>query len=275
MAVIAVVNRKGGSGKSTVAAHIAGYLAHRGHEVTLGDVDRQQSLRLWLNLRSQNVPRIQGWTVDDRNFTRPPAGVKHVVLDTPAGFQGVGLMKVALYADAILVPATPSLFDRSAASASVRELRTLPRLQLGKCRVACIGMRIDGRTQNGADLQAWANEQGIEHLGTIKEAQVYARCMERGMSLFDLPRTRRIERLLRDWQRVVEWIDDVSTSQCGVRPEVVSTIGQQRSSSLLLRGPAATAAQAHRRAVAGAAGVGTTKISVQSLPIQAPAFLRA
>lgn len=275
MAVIAVVNRKGGSGKSTVAAHIASYLAHRGHEVTLGDIDRQKSLGLWLNLRSENVPRIQGWAVDDRNFTRPPAGVKHLVLDTPAGFQGLGLMKVALYADAMLLPTTPSLFDRSAASASVRELCTLPRLQLGKCRVACVGMRIDGRTKHGVDLRAWANEQGIEHLGTIKEAQIYARCMERGMSLFDLPGTRRIEELLQEWQRVVEWIDEVSTSRPEVPPVAASRLGLQRGSSLLPRRPTAMAAVPPRRAMPDAAGVGTTNIAVHTVPIQTPAFLRA
>jgi chromosome partitioning protein len=116
MAVIAVVNRKGGSGKSTLATHLASYLADRGFEVMLGDVDRQQSSRLWLGLRPESRPPIHGWTIDDRNFARPPAGVKHVVLDTPGGFQGVGLMKVALYADAILVPSTASLFDRRAAA---------------------------------------------------------------------------------------------------------------------------------------------------------------
>ena len=43
MPVIAVVNRKGGCGKSTFAAHVAAWCARRGHSVMLGDVDRQQS----------------------------------------------------------------------------------------------------------------------------------------------------------------------------------------------------------------------------------------
>ena len=213
MAVIAVVNRKGGSGKSTLATHVASYLAERGCEVMLGDVDRQQSSRLWLGLRPEGRPPIHGWTIDDRNFARPPAGVKHVVLDTPGGFQGVGLMKVALYADAILIPSTPSLFDRQAAAECIKELRTYPRVQTGKCRLAGIGMRIDGRTRNAALLEAWADSEGLEHLGTIKEAQVYARCLEQGMSVFDFPRSRAIEGFLLEWQRVCGWIDDVLETQ--------------------------------------------------------------
>jgi Mrp family chromosome partitioning ATPase len=38
MPVIAVVNRKGGSGKSTFAAHLAAWCARQGHAVMLGDV---------------------------------------------------------------------------------------------------------------------------------------------------------------------------------------------------------------------------------------------
>jgi chromosome partitioning protein len=52
MSVIVVANPKGGVGKSTMATHIAGYYASKGHSVVLGDIDRQQSSRLWLGLRS-------------------------------------------------------------------------------------------------------------------------------------------------------------------------------------------------------------------------------
>ncbi len=165
MSVIAVVNRKGGSGKSTLATNLAWYLAAQGLDVMLGDVDRQQSSRLWLSLRPESRPKILGWTIDDRNFARPPAGVKHVVLDTPGGFQGVGLMKVAMYADAVLIPATHSLFDRQAAAECLKELRILPRVATGKCRIASVGMRIDGRTKNAALLEAWAGRAGRQSPG--------------------------------------------------------------------------------------------------------------
>lgn len=208
MAVIAVINRKGGSGKSTLATHVASYLATQGLDVMLGDVDRQQSSRLWLSLRPETQPRIQGWTIDDRNFARPPAGVKHVVLDTPGGFQGVGLMKVALYADAVLIPATPSLFDRQAAADCLKELRTFPRVAMGKCRIASIGMRIDGRTRNAALVKEWAESQSLNHLGTIKEAQVYARCLEQGMTMFDLPAAK-VAAYLAEWAPITSWIDEI------------------------------------------------------------------
>jgi chromosome partitioning protein len=51
MSVVVVANPKGGVGKSTLATQIAGYLASTGKTVTLGDLDRQQSSRQWLDIR--------------------------------------------------------------------------------------------------------------------------------------------------------------------------------------------------------------------------------
>ncbi|MDP5239687.1 ParA family protein [Uliginosibacterium sp. 31-16] len=206
MTVIAIVNRKGGSGKSTLATHVAAYLASRGQEVMLGDVDRQQSSRLWLNLRTQQLPKIHGWSIDENNFARPPAGVKHVVLDTPGGFHGFNLMKVTMYADAILIPVTSGVFDREAAQETLRELRTLPRIATGKCQLGCMGMRIDGRTRNGTALHEWAETQAIPHLGTIRLAQAYSKCMERGWSIFDFP-IEKVAAYREEWQGLTHWLD--------------------------------------------------------------------
>jgi chromosome partitioning protein len=208
MSVIAVVNRKGGAGKSTLATHVAGFLASLGHDVMLGDVDKQQSSRLWLSLRPASTPKIHGWTMDERNFARPPAGVKHVVLDTPGGFQGVGLMKVALYADAILIPATTSIFDRIAAEDSIKELRTFPRIASGKCSLACVGMRIDGRTKNAEVLQAWSESLGLSYLCAIKAAQAYSKCLEQGLSIFDFPPDK-MESYLLEWRPVTDWLNEI------------------------------------------------------------------
>ena len=88
MTVIAIVNRKGGSGKSTLATHVATWLSRRGDRAMLGDVDRQQSVVHWLRRREKAAPAgepLVGWALDPRNVLRPPAGVAHIVLDTPGG----------------------------------------------------------------------------------------------------------------------------------------------------------------------------------------------
>lgn len=51
--VIAVAQRKGGAGKSTIAANLATAFAEAGDRVALLDVDPQRSLARWDELRGQ------------------------------------------------------------------------------------------------------------------------------------------------------------------------------------------------------------------------------
>lgn len=213
MPVIAVVNRKGGSGKSTLATHLAAFCARAGLPVMLGDVDRQQSTQAWLKLRNeQSFPSscapILGWAVDPKNVLRPPAGVRHVVLDTPGGLRDFDLARVVAFADAILMPVCNSVFDRESAAECHAELQSLPRIASGRCKVAAIGMRLDARTKADEVLQAWAAKQGLPFLGVLRETQAYVRCVERGLTLFDLPASQtRLD--MAQWKPIVEWLEPV------------------------------------------------------------------
>ena len=122
MPIVVVANPKGGVGKSTLSTNIAGYFASRGHAVMLGDVDRQQSSRLWLGLRPPAARPIATWETDAANIAKPPKGTTHVVLDTPAGLHGKRLNEVMKMADHIVVPLQPSVFDIFATRAFLDEL---------------------------------------------------------------------------------------------------------------------------------------------------------
>lgn len=220
MPVIAVINRKGGSGKSTLATHLAAYLSRRGTPVMLGDADRQQSTVPWLKRRSAHalpgLP-IVGWQVDPRNTLRPPPGVTHIVLDTPGGLQGLELARLMLYADAVLMPVCDSAFDRESAAATWSELRGQARLATGRCRVAAVGMRVDGRTQSAAVLQQWAAGQKLPYLGALRSTQTYVRCIESGLSMFDLPASK-AQTDVEQWQPVLDWLQPVFDARPALLP---------------------------------------------------------
>lgn len=212
MPVIAVINRKGGSGKSTLATQLAGHCANAGLRTMLGDTDRQQSTQAWLRMRAaQALPKalpIVGWALDPKSVMRPPAGITHVVLDTPGGMRGLELAKVVSHADAVLMPVGPSLFDRASAAECFEELKALPRVASGRCRVAAVGMRLDARTRADELLARWAEGIGVPFIGVLRETQIYVRCVEQGLTLFDLPAsqvaTDRVQ-----WRSVLEWLDPV------------------------------------------------------------------
>jgi chromosome partitioning protein len=216
MPVIAVINRKGGSGKSTLAAHLAAFCASTGKRVMLGDVDRQQSAQTWLKLRGaqslSNTASIQGWTLDPKNVLRAPAGVTHIVLDTPGGMRGFELARIVMNADVILMPVCNSVFDRDSAAECSAELKTLPRVASGRCKVAAIGMRLDARTKAAEVLAAWAKKLELPFIGVLRETQAYVRLIELGLTLFDVPAAQ-VKGDLAQWQSIVRWLEPILEPQ--------------------------------------------------------------
>jgi chromosome partitioning protein len=229
MSVIAVVNRKGGSGKSTLATHIATYCALRGAAVAIADIDRQQSTKTWLRQRKARegggAMRITAWHVDPRSFVRPPAGIDHVVVDTPGGLTGLDLARVVMYADAIVVPVGNSMFDRESAASCLAELRTLPRVASGKCRVAAIGMRLDPRTEAGNALMTWAEEQKLQIVAVLPQSHAYVRCIDKGLTLFDLPLDE-IEADLAHWKPLMQWLRPLVRPAANANEPVVPAVAR-------------------------------------------------
>ncbi|HUL68156.1 MAG TPA: ParA family protein [Burkholderiaceae bacterium] len=207
MSVIAVVNRKGGSGKSTLATHFAAVFANAGATVALGDIDRQQSTRVWLRHRKESgeLARILGWNVDAKTFVREPVGIEHVVVDTPGGLTGLDLARVVMYADAVVMPVSNSLFDRTSAADCLAELRTMPRVQSGRCRVAAVGMRLDPHTEAMERVRVWAAEHKLALIGALPQSGAYVRSAERGLTLFDVPQTQ-VQDELSHWKSLLQWL---------------------------------------------------------------------
>jgi chromosome partitioning protein len=220
MPVVAVVNRKGGSGKSTFAAHVAAWCARQNLAVMLGDIDRQQSSRTWLRRRDPALPGIAPWVIDQKHVLRVPTGITHVVLDTPGGLHGFELARIVMFADAIIVPVCPSLFDRESAAGCVAELKTLPRVVKGQCKLAAVGMRVDGRTNASTALKEWAREQDVEMIGVLRETQLYVKSLERGLTLFDVAPSQVVTDMAQ-WGPILQWLKPV------VSPVVVPEVRRE------------------------------------------------
>ena len=62
---VVVLNPKGGSGKTTLAFSLAGYLASTGRSVGLLDMDRQGSSTHWLRNRPDCLPKIHALPVPE------------------------------------------------------------------------------------------------------------------------------------------------------------------------------------------------------------------
>ena len=202
MPVIVVANPKGGVGKSTFATNLAGYFASRGHKVMLGDVDLQQSSRAWLDLRPASLPKIASWELTDGHLAKPPKGTTHVVLDTPAGFDGAKLEEALRLADKVVVPLQPSIFDILATQAFLQKLLA----RRGKTQIGVLGMRVNVRTRAADQLAHYVTGLGLPVLGHLRDTQNYVQLAARGTTLWDVAPSR-VERDVEQWHDVLKWIE--------------------------------------------------------------------
>lgn len=205
MPVVVIANPKGGVGKSTLATHVAGYWARKGHAVVLGDVDRQQSARLWLGLRPPQARPIALWDTGDGDaIAKPPKG-SHAVLDTPAGLHGWRLSDALKLADKIIVPLQASIFDIYATRDFLDQLASHRRA--GHAQVGIVGMRVDSRTIAADKLHEFVDSLGLPVLGYLRHTQNYIHLAARGLTLFDVAPAR-VERDREQWTGICRWLDN-------------------------------------------------------------------
>jgi len=204
MPIVVVANPKGGVGKSTLATNIAGYFASQGHSVMLGDADRQQSSRLWLNLRPATARPISTWEVSADLIAKPPKGTSHVVLDTPAGLHGWRFNDVIKLADRVIVPLQPSIFDIFATRDFLTQLAQ--NRHAGKAKIGLVGMRVDARTIAADKLHEFVDSLDLPVLAYLRDTQNYVHLAAHGLSLFDVARGR-VEKDLEQWQPICHWLD--------------------------------------------------------------------
>ena len=206
MSVILVCNPKGGVGKSTIATNLAGWFASTGHRTMLGDLDVQHSALAWLKLRPASAAPIESWELDSERIARPPRGVTHVVLDSPAAIHGHLLKDALKAADRVIVPLQPSIFDIYATQSFLEKLWEKGVLK-DNGRVGVLGMRVDQRTRAAEQLQRFVEAVGLPVLGYLRDTQNYVQLAAHGLTLWDVAPSR-VEKDVAQWQPLLRWIEN-------------------------------------------------------------------
>jgi chromosome partitioning protein len=210
MQTILVANPKGGSGKTTLATNIAGWLAGKRQRVVLSDLDPQQSSTQWLARRPPLFPVIQG--LDGRGAHKDhgdsDAGAVPAqwrVVDSPAALRGEDLRDALKRADVMLVPVSASAFDMTATQRFLATAADAKAVRKGALTIGLVAMRIDSRTRSAAELDAFLADYAFPTITHLRDTQVYVHCARDGASVFDLPRSR-AEQDWEQWRPLTRWL---------------------------------------------------------------------
>lgn len=190
MKIIAIINEKGGTGKSTVATNLATALHRQGKRVVILDTDPQGTARDWRAATPEGTDLPTVVAVDrqqDLDATLRALVADFVVIDAPAkaAAMAAAIIRAAHIA---LVVIQPSAADVWASAASIKMVQSR-RAAGGEIEAAFLVNRASGNTTISKTIIEgdWNDYEGIEQLTTtIGNRVVFANAMAAGLSVLDM-----------------------------------------------------------------------------------------
>jgi chromosome partitioning protein len=210
---VAVLNTKGGCGKTTLSTSLAAYYALHGYNTALLDMDPQGSSLRWLANRGEHKPAILGLNGAEkhgrvtRSFQmRVPPEVERLVVDTPAAIDSLRLQDAIRGAHAVIIPVLPSDIDIHAASRCVAELLLNGRIENRQQRVAVVANRVKKQAQMYETLKRFLGSLEIPFVATFRDTQNYVHATEQGIGVHEI-KDHNIREEKREWAPLIAWLE--------------------------------------------------------------------
>ena len=189
MPVVALLNEKGGVGKTTIATHLARGLQQAGHEVVVIDSDPQGSARDWYAAAGETnaLPPVIGLDRPAlfKDMSSLIRGFAWAVIDGSPSVEALAVAALKA-ADRVLIPVQPSPYDVWAAESLVELVRARQDVTDGRPAAAFVISRQIVGTKLAGEVREALEGYGLPILRSFTSQRVsYPNSASRGSTVLD------------------------------------------------------------------------------------------
>lgn len=192
--VIAMLNPKGGVGKTTLSIHLSDALARMKNRVLLVDSDPQGSARDWENANEDGNPLFTVIGADqaktlERSVSAMRPDYDWIVIDGAAKLENMTAAGIVC-ADLVIIPVQPSGLDVWACQPMIETLKSRQMIMGGTPLAYFVASRVKTGTRAGREIKKISAELEVDFLpGAIHDrtgTTGYSSATTLGKTVFDL-----------------------------------------------------------------------------------------
>jgi chromosome partitioning protein len=233
MQTILTINSKGGSGKTTLTANIASYFASKNHKTAIMDYDPQGSSLDWLKRRPKNLNAIHAANaaIQKGRGIRSlqmyvPENTEKLIIDAPAGVEGMLLQEMVRKTDFIVIPVTPSTIDIHATADFIKELLFRGGIRKQQTKIAVVANRIRRSMRVYEPFERFLQGLSLPFLTRLSDSDQYILAVEQGLGIFEMDETD-VAAEREEFKPIINWLNPGADQQTA-RPGNVVTFGRLR-----------------------------------------------
>ena len=207
--IVAILNQKGGSGKTTLSTNLAVALSKRGNKTLLVDTDPQGSARDWNEAAGDPLVPVIG--LDRESLSKDLealdlSGYDYVLIDGAAKITRLSASAIKA-ADGVLIPLQPSPYDVWACSELVELVQTRQEVTNGKPKAAFVITLAVSNTDLAKEVEeALSGYELPLYKARISKRTDYAKSAASGHSVFETKNKQAIDEMNVFTDEFMAWI---------------------------------------------------------------------
>ncbi|MGD8617120.1 MAG: hypothetical protein PVI91_15890, partial [Gammaproteobacteria bacterium] len=185
----------------------------RNHRTALMDYDPQGSSLHWLTLRSKHAAAIHGANAAAQKGSLirslqmyVPQSIERLVIDAPAGVEGILLQELARKADFIIIPVAPSSIDVHATADFIRDLLLKGGIRKQITEIAVVANRVRRSMPVYEPLERFLKVLSLPFLTRISDSDQYILAAEQGTGIYEMNEADVVAER-EEFQPVINWLD--------------------------------------------------------------------